>query len=426
MSNTPPELVIVGAGPVGNWTGVQHLKRAPDAAVTLYERKPVYSRDHGLTIGRESFMQWSDVGPDNVQFLTEIYNAQANCAVAINPERVTAPDLSGLQGGRFETWRALPKLLDIRNLDFERITRNEVCRLGAKVNIEEVASPEEVMDRHPNCSNFVAADGAHSKMRTALWGKDCLIERDIYPSLDFNYASHGQAGYLRVNTYDKLAHVYAENIGIATNGQSSINLRFIVSPEEYNALPEANFRRPLIVTPDAPFWQGLPTSRWYGRNLQQDFYDLMALRAQHAREEPTDDPIRMTKIMLSKYRAKEFATSVMHKGRKVNWYLVGDAAMGMPFYRSINSGLILGSQLAYLLNANWVPEAARTGVYNYYTRPFRVTREFARGAKTEARIVFYKNVCRPLMYKVAQTPAAPLVRVPANVALKHLKLGKTS
>jgi 2-polyprenyl-6-methoxyphenol hydroxylase-like FAD-dependent oxidoreductase len=423
------EVVIIGGGPIGCWTALQVKRRLPHAQITIYERKPVYERDHVLTISRDSFFQWSTGGAEDNAFLQQIFAAQATCSIASGFGTGNAPppvDLSGAGHNRLSAWRRLPKVLDIRTIDFERILKASCTQLGVNFVYRRVETPQEVMGQHPGCTTFIAADGAHSKMRTALLGPDALWTRDIYPSLDFNYVSHGQARYLRVNTYDKLGHVYAENIGLEQNGRSAINLRLIVSRDEYDALPDATFKAPLIVTPDSPFWQACGPSRTYGRTLKQDFYDLMQLRAQHANERPTDDPIRLTKVYLSQYVARRFATEVQQDGQTRSWFLVGDAAMGMPFYRSINSGLILGAQLAYLLGTPLVGEQSKVAVYNNFTQPWRIAREFARIGKTEARIMFYKNLARPAMHKLAQTPLAPLVRIPADYALKKLKLGKTS
>jgi len=425
------EIVIVGGGPIGCWTALQIRKRIPGARITVYERKKVYERDHILSIRKSSFFQWSKNTPKNAAFLSAIFNAQATFNIASGlhdggPKiRV---DLRDVPNSIFAYWRRLPRILDIRTIDFERIVKEECQNSDVTFVYRDMKTPDEVMDLHPACTRFIAADGARSKMRTALWdGENGMWRRDIFPSVDFNYTSHGQARYLRVNTYDKLGHVYAENIGIAKDGLSVVNLRLIVSPGEYAAIPPADFRRPLIVTPDLEFWNHTGVSPIYGRTLKQDFYDLIRLRARHANENITGNNIRITKIYLSQYRARGgFARSVERNGRRVDWFLVGDAAMGMPFYRSINSGLILASQLAYLLATPWVGQAFKAGVYNYYTRPFRVLREAANVRRTELRVRLYTGVIRPLLYKIAQTPARPLLALPFDLALRHLKYGKTS
>ena len=401
-----PEIVIVGGGPIGCWTALQIRKRIRGARITVYESKKVYERDHILSIRESSFFQWSKSTPENAAFLSAIFNAQATFSIASGlhgggPK--TQVDLRDAPNNIFAYWKRLPRILDIRTIDFGRLVKEECQKSGVTFVYRDMKTPDEVMDLHPACTRFVAADGAHSKMRAALWdGENGMWRRDIFPSIDFNYTSHGQARYLRVNTYDKLGHVYAENIGIEKDGKSLVNLRLIVSPREYAAIPPADFRKPLIVTPDAEFWNDTGVSPVYGRTLEQDFYDLVRLRTQHANEHMTGGDVRMTKIYLSQYRARKFAKRIERNGRRADWFLVGDAAMGMPFYRSINSGLILGSQLAYLLATSWVGREFKAVVYNYYTRPFRILREGANVRRTELRVRLYTGVIRPLLYKIAR------------------------
>ena len=51
-----PEVVIVGGGPVGLWTGVQLKKRQPNAVVIVYERYPEYQRNHVLRLEYASML----------------------------------------------------------------------------------------------------------------------------------------------------------------------------------------------------------------------------------------------------------------------------------------------------------------------------------------------------------------------------------
>jgi hypothetical protein len=109
-----------------------------------------------------------------------------------------------------------------------------------------------------------------------------------------------------------LAHIGLENINLqGPDGCSDVNLRFVVSQDDYDAIPPATFKEPLTVTPDAPFWKCMGSKRLYGgRTFKEDFYEFLEMRRECAGERRTDGPITMTKICLSRYTAPEFSRTV--------------------------------------------------------------------------------------------------------------------
>src|SRR5262249_27563013 len=146
------------------------------------------------------------------------------------------------------------------------------------------------------CEHFIAADGANSKLRTKLWGADCVYRRDILPSLDFKYKAVGQPRYLLKSTFSELAHIGLENVGLqGPDGLTEVNLRFVVNKDDYDAIPAATFKEPLIVTPGSPFWEKMSQKRLYGnRTFRDDFYESLRMRREFAAEELADAPITVT------------------------------------------------------------------------------------------------------------------------------------
>jgi hypothetical protein len=394
------KIVIVGGGPIGCWTALQVKSRNPHLDVTIYERSRDYQRDHIMTIRRSSFLRWSARSAQNDRLLAWLFGAQATCSELCGP-RAVAPASGGVA-----EW------LDIRTLDFERIVKEDCGARGIRFVYKKVESPGEVMEAHPDCLQFIAADGANSRMRTAIWGADCLSRYDILPSLDFKYKAIGQPRYLLKSTFDRLAHMGLENINLeGPDGCSDVNLRFVVSQTDYDAIPSATFKEPLIVTPDAAFWSGMSRKPLYtGRTFREDFYDFLEMRRAFAGERIADAPITMTKIYLSRYAAREFARTIGCGARNRTWFLVGDAATGMPFYRSVNSGLILGSQLGLLLSTRRSARQ-RVRIYNHLIRPARVASEFRRTRYLECKAHALMKVIRPILFHAARMPGlrAPIV-----------------
>jgi hypothetical protein len=77
--------------------------------------------------------------------------------------------------------------------------------------------------------------------------------------------------------------------------------------------------------------------------------------------------------------------------------------MGMPFYRSINSGLILGSQLGILLGRDANPSAKST-IYNSVIRPARIFNELRRTKYLEGKAHLLLKAIRPVLFNAARIP----------------------
>lgn len=368
------DLVVVGGGPIGCWTAIQKKKRNPDLKIVIYETRPEYIRDHMMSIRRSSLKTYAAHTGDPAE-----KNFYARIASAHNSAADPDPGAE------------LKKVTYIRSLNFENILKDQCAALGIAFCYERIDSPEDAMRRHPECGTFFAADGRHSVIRKKLFGSDesCLNERAVFHSIDVTYEVEGQARYLKEPTYDKMDMIVIETIGREVNGKTKVGLRFLVDKEMYAKMPPATFKEPLcgMDVTRSPIWLSLGAYR--------------RLRAQHTGEKIIQDTEKAVKIMLSRYACKSFATMVECDGRKAAWFLVGDSAMGMPFYRSVNGGLLLGSMLARLTASDRIGPETQVHLYNNAVRPFRLTSEFGRVALKTSGIDLYKNGIRPVFAGVA-------------------------
>ena len=57
--------------------------------------------------------------------------------------------------------------------------------------------------------------------------------------------------------------------------------------------------------------------------------------------------VKISKLILSVYSAKKFA--ILNENKDKCWFLTGDAAMGVPYFRALNSGMMLSSRLSQIL-----------------------------------------------------------------------------
>lgn len=332
------DVVIVGAGPVGLWTAIQILQRRPDLKVRLYERHTEYQRSHVLRLETLSTVLYSKSSgnPRKDQFYKEIFGKSLSSIFM----------------------RAATGSVFIRTNDLEQALKSYAQDLGAKIEYSRIESPEAVMALHPDCKTFIAADGAKSPMRVALMGPDdeAIKTTPLQYITEVKYRSHDRAGRLdlaeQYKTQKLLSHLAFEYVGREKEGYTPVSLRFFLNKATYDAIPDATFAKPLAIN-DTALESAVP-------ELTTDIHRYMKSRELCANENYDEGSAKLTKLTLSAYIANRWATK--HEGR--NWYLVGDAAMGVPYFRALNSGFFVGSQLGNLVTRNWLSDANRRHLYN--------------------------------------------------------------
>lgn len=358
--------VVVGGGPVGLWTALQIKKRQPKWDIHIYERYMQYQRSHVLRLDHWSLLLYSHATQDRreKQFINEI----------------TGKSLSQI----------VLKVADsiyIRTNDLESALKSYVLDQGIQIYNDKVTSPTELMNKYPKCSLFIAADGAHSSMRSALLGDHSLEEKPLQYIVEVKYQVKGAANkHNLLKTNSHLNNMAFEYVGKEKNGISPVTLRFFLSKEDYDTLPEASFKSPLSLS----FLDQKEDGSKIPTKLQADIQTYINLRAA-AGEVYCKDSGKLTKLMLSLYSAKEFA---IKKGNQA-WFLVGDAAMGVPYFRALNSGLILGSRLGQILTAdNWPisNDIDKKILFYKIHRPLHITTEFTIAKSKNFALDFYDNL----------------------------------
>lgn len=343
------EIVIVGAGPVGLWTAIQIKKRQPDVHIHLYEKHSSYQRSHVLRLDYWSLLLYGKQSSilREQQFYNEITGKKINDIIT-----------------------DFTKSIYIRTNDFEAALKSFALDLGIHLHLASIATPEQVMALHPHCSIFLAADGAKSNMRNQLLGETSLEEHPLQHIVEIKYQINGKSNKFhplkqQFMTNKRLKNMAFEYVGKEKEGITPITVRFFLDKETYHAIPEATFKSPLTLESNS-----LPLS------LQKDLLTYISIRESTYNETYCVNTSKISKLSLSLYASHKFAV----EKNNCAWFFVGDAAMGVPYFRALNSGMILGSRLAQILTSKWLSTHQNIHkqifLYNLH-RPLHIATEFS-------------------------------------------------
>lgn len=351
------QFVIVGAGPVGLWTAIQLKKRMPGCDVVLYERYTEYQRQHILKLQHSSMFFGADNSASELdgRFFQSVF-------------------------GRSRLQMRLTRLSKsfVSTQTIESGLREWVLSLGCDIRYQPINSLSSLKSAHPEASALIVANGAHSELRTELLGEDAVEQSTLQSVVELKFRCPADLWRpQKTASLEKLHHLAFEYCGKELDGRIPVSLRIFVPDDVYEGVPSATFKSPLQTIDTLP------------EVLERDIRQYAQLR--HIAAEQLMSYGGLTKLQLSVYKAKRF--SHLYDGTPV--FLVGDAAMGVPYFRALNCGLVLASRLAWLLRR--VPNAAAaTVIYNRY-RPVHVSAEFALAAGKNHLLNTYDTLRK--MYK---------------------------
>lgn len=195
--------------------------------------------------------------------------------------------------------------------------------------------------------------------------------------------------------------IVVESVGKEQDGETPVALRFILDKATYDSIPEATFKAPLkmsgtyISDPEKQLCSFRGNQIGPFENEIRKFQDL---REKLTGENRVHDSELVSKVKLSQYASKQFAvtTASNDNERRAGWFFVGDAAMGVPFYRSINAGLTLAGKLGPILADPEKSAEIKTKLYEAQREP-TLKREFNIVSKKMRGINFYKDNIRPIL-----------------------------
>ena len=249
-----------------------------------------------------------------------------------------------------------PKI--IRTNDLEDRLLKLAHGLGILLAIEDVQNVGGLKKRFPLLMLVVGSDGSHSQVRDTIlnipYGNNNFDHNEVLEYIvDLKYEVVGEGEKMRpvLHKYPtlKLMHSLVEEyIGHAKGakgaegakgGTTPITARFIVQREVYEGMKEARFKTPYQLAKD---FDKLPTA------MRRDVTIWLNAKRKFTKEQRVKGSETLVSLTLRSYLYSNLYT--LH-GNGVKYVLVGDAACGVPFFRSLNNGIRCGTQLAIQVNS---------------------------------------------------------------------------
>lgn len=358
--------VIVGAGPVGLWTAIQIRKRFPDSTVTLYEKYKQYRRQHVLKIQHSSlFFGASRRNSELDERFFKCVFSNTRKEIKLSPFRKS-----------FISTKSIESNLKVWAID-----------IGCNIIYQHVDSLEPLIKQHESDTVFILANGANSELRRELLGNNDIEKTDLQHILElktrvsksFEELKDTQAnGAIEANLFN----LGFEYVGRSEQGVTPLSLRLFINETQYNETPEASFKSPIkdpLLLPQRIKSDIETYASLHGLSLEDIF--------EHG---------QLSKLQLSVYHATKFAAQYNNR----NFFLVGDAAMGVPYFRALNCGLVLGSRLASILRYKHnTPRTVR--LYNSYRHVHQNAEELLARSKNSTLNTY--NELRKL-YRLIKSP----------------------
>lgn len=308
------DVVFVGGGPVALWTAIQTKLQNSHLNIVVLEKYADYKRIHNLFVESASLVN-----------------------------KCNSPLLD-----------AFTKGITAHPIISTKVLENSLAELAEKVGIifqrnVEIRDPEKDLAAFSNAKVIVGADGAHSVMRQHVVSEvaeKCFQEKtELHYIADLTYSETKEpVGLLQKTTMNSTVGncIYE----IHSKKSQKTTLRTFISPEVYEKMKQATRKNPENIN-----------SPVVDETVRQEYLTFLKAKYEEELEECIDlKKATVTTTTLGTYISKKF----VKKDEKRTWCLVGDAAFGVPFFKSLNNGFLSGTRLAETIGASFKMEEDKT------------------------------------------------------------------
>jgi 2-polyprenyl-6-methoxyphenol hydroxylase-like FAD-dependent oxidoreductase len=321
IPNKDVDMVVVGSGPVGLLTAITTKIYNPDANIVVLEKYHEYRRNNPLQLDRRSFAGFPQ--DERIQSIVRELFGEAS-SIKLDTNKI------------------------------ENLLLQKAKELKIEVRNGWNLQKWKQLGRFNNAKVIVGADGAHSKVRELVFGDVFAAKQNLQFLAQVKYKTEKpqpeamrKIANLKLQSVvdDMVTELPRKNDGSQETG--SMGLLFDIDAETYEAIKDAKFSKPFKLEDCPPALQA-KIKEW--------------LRARED-DRPIEESIEISSIELSAYASQDFVKQ-MGKRKVV---LVGDAAFGVPYFRSLNNGIQCSAELGKAMQTVLKDEAKAEDALNQYT-----------------------------------------------------------
>jgi hypothetical protein len=321
-----PDVVFVGAGPVGLWTAIQ-IKLLVFVVILL--KTCLHAVEH------------IDC------FLYQMYSPSANIIMFEKHQQYQRSHVLRLEQSSFRHCVENKKLKDMVSKFPKFIRTNELedqflkvaAELEIQIEFKNVENFKEIRTQFPKTKIFIGADGSHSIVRRDVFDGELRHQETLQCTAEIKYEVVGSTKSMNMATQTyptmkALGLIATEHIGKEREGKSPVTLRLLIEPMLYEQMKGATFKSP---------WYFPSHKDLIPEKVSEAVHIWLNAKATFVGEHRVPGSERLTVLKLTSYATKH---SVKYLNDGATVFLVGDSCFAVPFFRALNNGISSGTQLA--------------------------------------------------------------------------------